>query len=160
MPQGVLGLESEPGDCWPARDPRPWRRAESLVRRFAATFPEIRYDIFAGTALANAQAFRLGPLRCVRLYGGLVRHRTIGLAGLAFALAHETGHHLGGPPADPIYPWLSSEAAADEWALVIGLPLVFGAARGGRLGARGLARRAALRAALGDDAAGRDDRSR
>lgn len=142
---GVLGLDAGPGRCRPVGDSRPVRRAEALIRRFAAAFPAIRYDLFLETGLVNAQAFRIGALRCVRLYGGLVRHRQVGLAGLAFALAHETGHHLAGPPADRIYPWLSCEAQADRWALATGLPTVFGARRGAWLGAAGLRQRAALR---------------
>jgi hypothetical protein len=60
------------------------------------------------------------------LYGGLIRHRRIGFAGLAVALAHETGHHLGGLPHLAFYKWLSSEERATEWAMTIGLKVVFG----------------------------------
>lgn len=77
--------------------------------------------------LANAQAFLLGGKKCVRLYGGLVRHRRIGSAGLAVALAHETGHHLGGAPYLPYHRWLSSEERATEWAVTVGLKQVFAA---------------------------------
>src|SRR6267378_4550562 len=31
------------------------------------------------------------------------RTASIGIEGLAFALAHETGHHVGGPPYHPCY---------------------------------------------------------
>jgi hypothetical protein len=85
----------------------------------------------------NAQAF-LGPNgRCVRLYGGLGRHRWIGIEGLAFALAHETGHHLGGAPHLPFYSSLSSEERANEWATETGLPNVFGEGVGSRYAYRG-----------------------
>jgi hypothetical protein len=76
--------------------------------------------------LANAQAFLEDQTRRVRLYGGLVRHRKIGFAGLAVTLAHETGHHLGGPPHLRFYQWLSSEERATEWAATEGLQKVFG----------------------------------
>lgn len=76
--------------------------------------------------LANAQAFLDGGVKRVRLFGGLVRHRRIGSAGLAVALAHETGHHLGGPPFHFAYRWLSSEEQADKWALAVGLRELFG----------------------------------
>ncbi len=86
----------------------------------------------------NAQAF-LGPKgRCVRLYGGLGRHRAIGIEGLAFALAHETGHHLGGPPYHPYYSSLSSEERANEWAAKFGLSIVFGERVGSRYAVRGM----------------------
>ena len=87
----------------------------------------------------NAQAF-IGPHgRCVRLHGGLARHRSIGVEGLAFALAHETGHHVGGPPYHSSYPSLiSSEERANEWAAECGLPLLFGQKVAGRYRVRGL----------------------
>ncbi len=86
----------------------------------------------------NAQAF-LGPDgRYVRLYGGLGRHRWVGIEGLAFALAHETGHHVGGPPHHPCYSSLSSEERANEWAIEAGLPIVFGARIGSRYAHHGL----------------------
>ena len=88
--------------------------------------------------LANAQAFLDGGRKRVRLYGGLVRHRKIGSAGLAVALAHETGHHLAGPPYLQFYHWLSSEERATEWAMTVGLQKVFGKKVATRIGKRGL----------------------
>jgi hypothetical protein len=87
--------------------------------------------------LANAQAFVEGGKKRVRLYGGLVRHRKVGSAGLACALAHETGHHLGGAPYLKYYRWLSSEERATEWAMTVGLQRVFGAKLAARTGKRG-----------------------
>ena len=79
--------------------------------------------------LANAQAFRDDGMMRVRVFGGLVRHRKIRMEGLAVALAHETGHHLGGPPYLQFYRWLSSEERATDWGLTVGLRKVFGEAR-------------------------------
>ena len=87
--------------------------------------------------LANAQAFLDGGLRRVRLYGGLVRHKRITLAGLAVVLAHETGHHLGGTPHLQYYRWLSSEERANEWAKTVGLQVVFGRVTAGIIWTRG-----------------------
>lgn len=97
-----------------------------------------------GVLLANAQAFRAGKVRHVRLYGGLVRHRRIGSAALAFVLAHETGHHLGGSPYLPYMPWLSSEERASEWALLHGLPKVFGISHAEVIAKRGEAQLRAI----------------
>lgn len=94
--------------------------------------------------MLNAQAFVSGRGRCVRLFGGLGRHRRIGIEGLAFALAHETGHHLGGSPQHPFYSSLSSERRASEWALSEGLPRLFGDRVGQRYGRFGLVQLAAL----------------
>jgi hypothetical protein len=97
------------------------------MARFSAAFPTVHYDIYWATDTCNAQAFVIAQNRFVRLYGGLIRHRFVGIAGLAFALGHETGHHLGGAPFHPQLFWLSSEQRADEWAIEVGLPAVFGA---------------------------------
>lgn len=121
---------------WPLRARWPARRARTLIGRFQAQWPELAYDMDLAVELANAQAFLDGGMRRVRLYGGLVRHRRINTAGLAVALAHETGHHLGGAPRLEFYRWLSSEARADEWANTVGLPTIFGSAAD-RLWARG-----------------------
>jgi len=110
----------------PRSDLAPLRRAEKLIARFSATFPQISYDIFWDTDTCNAQAFVAAEDRVVRLYGGLNRHRFVGIAGLAFALGHETGHHLGGAPLHPQLGLISSEGRADEWAKETGLPAVFG----------------------------------
>jgi hypothetical protein len=45
----------------------------------------------------------------------------------ALLLAHETGHHLGGPLYDPAIPWLSWQGQADYWAAAVGMQRVFGA---------------------------------
>jgi hypothetical protein len=124
-------------DLWPVHAERPIFRANALILRYRAKFPSINYDLFWETRLMNAQAFIGSSGRCVRLYGGLGRHRRIGVEGLAFALAHETGHHLGGAPYHPCYTCLSSEDRANEWAIEIGLPIVFGEKVGERFAYRG-----------------------
>jgi hypothetical protein len=116
----------QPELVWPEGARWPRLRAEALVNRFRAHFPEIFYDIYWETRLMNAQAYIGEKGRSVRLYGGLGRHRYVGIEGIAFALAHETGHHLGGPPLHEFYTTISSEERANEWAVEIGLPLVFG----------------------------------
>jgi hypothetical protein len=114
------------GAVWSELALWPKRRADALLARFQATFPKIHYDIYWETRLMNAQAYIGAKGRCVRLYGGLGRHRKLGIEAIAFALAHETGHHLGGPPRHEFYTLLSSEERANEWAAETGLPMVFG----------------------------------
>lgn len=123
---------------WPIDAPWPRRRARTLIARFEARFPQIVYDVDLGVELANAQAFIRDGRKRVRLYGGLVRHRRIGSAGIAVALAHETGHHLGGAPYLQFYRWLSSEERATEWAMAVGLPEVFGRGSGAGVARRGI----------------------
>lgn len=124
---------------WPKTARWPKRRARALLNRFQAHFPELAYDMDLDVRLANAQAFLDQGARRVRLYGGLVRHRSIGREALAVVLAHESGHHLAGPPFHESMKWLSSEQRADEWALTIGLVKVFGAADAPRIAVRGAA---------------------
>jgi hypothetical protein len=126
-----------PEHVWPVDARWPIRRAHALLERFRDEFPNLRYDVFWETRLMNAQAFIVPEGRCVRLYGGLGRHRRVGIEGLAFALAHETGHHLGGPPYHSAYRSISSEERANEWAAEIGLIQVFGNEVGRRYAFRG-----------------------
>ena len=63
---------------------------------------------------------------------------------VAFALAHEVGHHLGGEPHHEFYTTISSEERASEWAEEIGLPMVFGEAVARRYVRRGVAQLAAV----------------
>ena len=100
--------------------------AESLLVRFAQAFPEITYELFWESPTINAQAWRLGSARYVRVYGGLVCHQAITKYGLALMLAHETGHHLGGPPCDPAMPWMTWQGQADYWAASIAMPIIWG----------------------------------
>jgi hypothetical protein len=102
------------------------RIALDLLRQFGEAFPEITYELFWESPSVNAQAWRLGSARYVRVYGGLVRHQAITKYGLALMLAHETGHHLGGPPTDPAMPWLSWQGQADYWAARIAMPKIWG----------------------------------
>jgi hypothetical protein len=118
-------------------DGRSRRRADLLVERFASAFPAVVFDVLWETDTCNAQAFVRDGVRHVRLYGGLCRHRYVGLAGLAFALAHEAGHHLAGPPSPTYHPCLASQEAADAWAIETGLAVAFGPARARRYGVEG-----------------------
>jgi len=133
-----------PNLVWPAEAPWPLRRAHALIERFRKHFPSIYYDVYWETRLMNAQAYIGAKGRSVRLYGGLGRHRQIGVEGIAFALAHEVGHHLGGPPHHEFYTTISSEERANEWAEETGLPIVFGEAVARRYVLRGLAQLASV----------------
>ncbi|SJZ30365.1 hypothetical protein SAMN02745126_00003 [Enhydrobacter aerosaccus] len=108
-----------------------------MLRRFQACFPDVVYDTDLAVELANGQAFLDGDLKRVRLYGGLVRHREMTSAALALTLAHETGHHLGGPPFLPFHRWLSSEERATEWGTTVGLQRVFGERTARRIAGQG-----------------------
>jgi hypothetical protein len=120
------------------------RRVEAVLQHFRNAFPEIEYDILWTSRTCNAQAYLSEGKRRVRLYGGLARHKKVSVAAIAWVMAHETGHHLGGRPVHPQFPWIASEETADAWAVSVGLPKVFGS----RLATRycNIGRREALRA--------------
>lgn len=127
---------------WAAEEALPSRRIQRQRRRvildlldsFGREFPEITYELLWESPTANAQAWRLGSNRYVRVYGGLVRHRAMTKYGLALMLAHETGHHLGGLPRDPAMPWMTWQGQADYWAARVAMPRIWGShARGATL---------------------------
>jgi hypothetical protein len=119
---------------WPTEEVLPSRRAQQhrrrvvseLFRKFDLAFPEVTYELLWESPTVNAQAWRLGRVRFVRVYGGLVRHPAMTACGLALMLAHETGHHLGGSPLDPDLRWPTWQGQADYWAASEGMPKVFG----------------------------------
>jgi hypothetical protein len=100
---------------------------DGLLDQFGRAFPQITYELGWSSATVNSQAWQLGTTRYVRVYGGLVRHPKMTRPGLALMLAHETGHHLGGPPYDPAMSWISWQGQADYWAAHVGMKKVFGA---------------------------------
>lgn len=122
---------------WPLDSPWPRRRARAVISQFQRRFPDLTYEFDLDIRIANAQAVIHDDRRLVRVYGGLVRHRKLTSAGLAFVLAHETGHHVAGPPWHPVLRWLSSEERSTEWAMTEGLQLVFGKRRAAGMAARG-----------------------
>ena len=119
---------------WPTEEVLPSRRIQQRRRRvvmdlfdkFGRAFPEITYELLWESTTVNAQAWRLGSARYVRVYGGLVRHRAITKYGMALMLAHETGHHLGGLPRDPDMTWMTWQGQADYWAARIAMPRIWG----------------------------------
>lgn len=133
-----------PALLWPIEATWPKRRARTLLKQFQERWPELSYDVDLAVDVVNAQAFLDQGVRRIHLYGGLVRHRHVGRAGLVVTLAHETGHHLGGPPYHDSYRWLSSEAQANRWAQTVGLVSLFGSVAAQRIWRTGTAQLAGI----------------
>jgi hypothetical protein len=118
----------------PVEEALPSRRAQqhrrrvlsALFKKFNEAFPEVTYELVWESSTVNAQAWRLGSGRFVRVYGGLVRHPAMTRYGLALMLAHETGHHLGGLPRDPAMPWMTWQGKADYWAASVAMRKIWG----------------------------------
>ncbi len=96
-----------------------------LRGRFSSAFPDIDFRVIWESDHLNAQAVLTDGRRGVVIFGGLARHAALGENGLAVAIAHEVGHHLGGRPFDRDFPWLSAEGQADYWATRVGMKRVY-----------------------------------
>lgn len=107
-----------------------WRHrkyvATDLLKHFQRAFPSVTYNLLWSSPTINAQAWISGVAKNVTIYGGLARHPGLTRSGLALAIAHETGHHLGGCPLDPEIRWMTWQGQADYWAARTGIPRVFG----------------------------------
>jgi hypothetical protein len=88
-----------------------------LLDDFRQTFPTIEFSLVSEFRFLNAQALLLGSRRIVKLYGGLAFHNRLGKDALAFALLHETGHHLAIGSRLNWNPWLACECVSDLWAV-------------------------------------------
>ena len=101
------------------------RVALDLLENFGRVFPQITYQLVWSL---HRLMLKLGSLDepVLRVYGGLVRHPVFSKYGIALTLAHETGHHLGGPPRDLQMRWMTWQGQADYWAAQVAMPLVFG----------------------------------
>lgn len=80
-------------------------------------------------ATVNASAQRQGNSWIINMYGGIARHPDTSYEGQALIACHEIGHHLGGAPKiSAVFGgnWASNEGAADYFATLKCLRLVFG----------------------------------
>ena len=93
-----------------ATDAQAW--AEYLTTQYKAFYPDVIYEIDWYNNEVNAYAWIENGKRYVSLLGGLIRDPDLEIEGIALILAHELGHHYGGPPTYPNSP-LSCEGQAD-----------------------------------------------
>ena len=110
-----------------ARQDRSTQRLQFLSQLIAASeaaFPEIRIRVLDTITIVNAQASILERMPTVDLFGGLAYHPALGRDAVAFAMAHEIGHHLAVGPRQTCSGLLSCDCAADRWAVTTGLNLL------------------------------------
>ncbi len=93
---------------------------EVLLSEFRDTFAGIEYQVDTQTRIVNAQAFRLGGSRFIRIYGGFALHPLVNADALVFTLLHETGHHRARGRRFAADPGLACDCLADKWALKVG----------------------------------------
>lgn len=92
-------------------DPLSRQWTQYLLEQHAAFYPTVNYQLDWADDTVNAYAWVQNGQRFVAIKGGLVRHVALALEGIALVIAHETGHHFGGPPTFP--GGLSCEGQAD-----------------------------------------------
>jgi hypothetical protein len=96
----------------PWNDPLSRQWTQYLLDQHSAFYPQITYQLDWADDTVNAFAWiDASGVRHVAIKGGLVRHVALLLEGIALVIAHETGHHYGGPPTFP--GGLSCEGQAD-----------------------------------------------
>lgn len=121
-------IKETEGNLWALDDDLHLEAVRKLLDQFKASYPEVVFDVDWKSQTVNAQAwiawFGYGR-RHVRVYGGLVRHKAIRAEGVSLVLAHEAGHHYGGPPIYPRSGGLSCEGRADYWGVKDGLRTVW-----------------------------------
>lgn len=74
-------------------------------------------------ATVNASAQQSGNRYILNMYGGLARHETITMDGMALVACHELGHHLAGAPK--VSSWASNEGQSDYYANMKCLKQIF-----------------------------------
>ncbi|MES3030928.1 MAG: hypothetical protein V4697_00785 [Patescibacteria group bacterium] len=98
----------------------PYEVAEYLVSNYKRSYSDVIYHVDWNDDTVNAYAWREGSTRHVALKGGLLRHRYVQVEGAGLVLAHEIGHHFGGPPQYPgENSWASCEGQADYWGAMV-----------------------------------------
>lgn len=95
----------------PFNDPLSREWTDSLIDFHRHFYPDVTYHLDWADNTVNAFAWIDNGVRHVALKGGLVRHASLELEGIALVLAHELSHHYGGPPTFP--GGLSCEGQAD-----------------------------------------------
>jgi hypothetical protein len=92
-------------------DPLSQQWTEYLIQLHRVFYPDVVYHLDWTDNTVNAYAWVDNGVRHVAIKGGLVRHASLELEGIALVLAHELAHHYGGIPTFP--GGLSCEGQAD-----------------------------------------------
>jgi len=111
--------QAKPQELYPLDYSIPYEMAEYLARQYKTFYPDVEYQIDWTNSAVNAVAFVRNGKRYVVLYGGLLRHQRLQVEGAGLVIAHELGHHYGGPPRYPNSTWASCEGQADYWGAKI-----------------------------------------
>jgi hypothetical protein len=95
------------------------QHAQQVLNLFAGYYPGIRLRLLWNSNTVNAFAgYDADGTPTVEIHGGLVRHPDIRIEALALVVAHEIGHHEGGPPTYPNDP-RSCEGQSDYYGAAV-----------------------------------------
>jgi len=119
------GYTAKPGTLRAIDDTVPLEMARYIVAAFKYVYDDIVYEVVWEDNTVNSYAWMDGNTKHVAILGGICRHIAMKQEGIALVVAHETGHHYGGPPQYPDQPWSSCEGQADYWGACIGMRAVF-----------------------------------
>lgn len=123
LPPGTVNLLPEgddraiPQELHPLDYSIPYEMAQYLTAHYKTHFPEVTFEIDWLNEQVNAWAFKVAGRPYVRLAGGLLRHVRVQIEGAGLVIAHELGHHYGGPPryTEADKSWASCEGQSDYW---------------------------------------------
>jgi hypothetical protein len=102
---------------------------QGVFDRFNAIdqFKNIQFQPLWDDSTVNAFAFKADDgTPVVQVMGGMLRHPFMQIEGITLVIAHEVGHHHGGPPLYPGADKMSCEGQADYWATLKGLRILYG----------------------------------
>lgn len=100
----------------PADDMVAFNVVDGLRDRCSFLYPDVQIVFYPYSNVVNSFATKVGERRYITVLGGLTRNKFLGEEGLSLVFAHEIGHHYGGAPQSPDWPWSSCEGQADYWA--------------------------------------------
>lgn len=120
------GLDiAEESKLSPLDNTLPYEMALYLADHFNVYYPNVIFHVEWADPRVNAFAWTQGSQRHVSILGGLLRNNAIKLEGASLVLAHELGHHFGGPPRYTDNQWSSCEGQADYWGALVGMRKVW-----------------------------------
>ncbi|MDG0816706.1 hypothetical protein [Bdellovibrio svalbardensis] len=94
-------------------------RVEKIFTRDVEGFGDkLKINRLWSDGTVNASAQKSGNTRILNMYGGLARHKAIGVEGMALVVCHELGHHNGGAPKSAGWysTWATNEGGSDYFA--------------------------------------------
>jgi hypothetical protein len=91
-------LERDTNAFRPLADEASKAWAQGILDHYKAFFPAVTFHLVWENNAVNAVAYVRNGQRHVEIWGGLVRHKSLGPEAVALITGHELGHHYSGKP--------------------------------------------------------------